>query len=152
MKQTLLTFPIKPLNNVGTAPKARLAANSQFQSSTSEVHLAGDDQKNYTEYTLTANGDGWDFPTSIIDSTPDALDNKNSGYTLYIVNSKGKFIEAVFENWTFPASLGTTISYTDLAGANQKRVPLRDDQSYSKTATDNLLAGRTFSTPATTTN
>src|SRR5205085_6394976 len=70
----------------------------------------------------------------------------------YIVNSKGKFIEAVFENWTFPASLGTTISYTDLAGANQKRVPLRDDQSYSKTATDNLLAGRTFSTPATTTN
>jgi hypothetical protein len=151
MKQTLNSFTIDPLTGAGTATTARLVADVPFQASTGEVHPAGDDKTNYTEFILTASGNGMEFPTSVIDTTDDSPDNPNATYTLYLMNGN-KQVGVVFERWAFKASLGASVTYTELSGANVHKVPLRDDQSYSKTQIDVLIQGRTFSTPATTTD
>lgn len=145
MKQTLQAFSVKPLNPTGTAPTARLAADVPFQASTGEVHPAGDDQRNYTEYALTVAGDGWTFPSSIIDTTNDSSD-PNATYTLFIMNGN-KLIETVFERWTFDASLGVAITFQELLNDNQVKVPYTEE-SYSKTQVNALIEGRSFANPS----
>jgi hypothetical protein len=139
MKQTLASFTITPVNGNGAATKARLAADVPFQASTGGLHLAGDAEQNYTEITLTVDGDELTFPTTVVDSTTDS-DDPNATYSLYLVNSRGKQVGTLFERWSFDASLGTTIQYQDLAARNQFKVPLRDDEVYTKTQTDIRIA------------
>jgi hypothetical protein len=147
MKQTLASFIITPSTGSGEATTARLAADVQFQATTGEVHPPGSDRENYTEYTLTDSGDGKVFPQSVIDSTDDS-DDPNATYTMFLMNGN-KQVGVLFERWRFPSGLGSFITYSDLTGYNTNKVPLRDDQVYTKNQVDNLLAGRTFATPAT---
>lgn len=152
MKQSLTSFPISPLSGSPTTTKARLAADVQFTANTGEVHLPGDAKHNYVEYALTVSGDRRLFPTaSGIDSTTDSSD-PNATYTMYLLDANNKEVGTLFERWMFDASLGATIQYTELESRNTHKVPLRDDQVYTKMQTDNLLTGRSFATPATTTN
>lgn len=118
---------------------ARLAADVPFRAETGELHPAGDSQRNYVEYSLIESGNGRLFPASVIDTNTDSS-NPNSTYTLYLVNSRGKEVGTVFERWVFDASLGLTVTYGKLEAHNVNRVPLRDDQSYSKVQTDLLIA------------
>jgi hypothetical protein len=152
MKQTINTFPISPISGSPLAVKARLAADTQFIASTGELVPAGNSQTNYVEYTLSSLGNGRVFPTaSDIDSTTDSS-NPNATYTMYLMDSRGKEIGTLFECWMFDASLGPSILFSELEDRNVHKIPLRDDQVYSKMQVDNLLLNRTFASPATVSN
>lgn len=150
MKQALNTFTITPLNGSPGATRARLAADVPFTATTGEHHPAGNASQNYVEYDLTVSGDGQIFPTANgIDSTTDSTD-PNATYTMYLIDIRGKEIGTLFERWMFDASFGPSVLWTELEARNSHRIPLRDDQVYSKMQVDNLLLNRTFASPATT--
>jgi hypothetical protein len=151
MKQTLATFPIQSLaGQSGSGFKVRYAADSQFRALTGELYLAGDSTRHYFDITLTNNGGVWTFPTTEFDTTDDSTD-PNATYTAWVVNSSDKQLYTLFERWTFRASLGTTITWTDLETSNVVRVPLRDDTAYSKVQTDLRIASAlNVGNPATT--
>lgn len=141
MKQTLNTFTITPLGGSPAAVYARLAADQQFTASTGEVIPEGNAKTNYVEYTLAVLGNGRTFPAAVIDSTTDSTD-PNATYTMYLMDSRRKEIGTLFERWMFDASLGVSFDYRTLEARNVHRLPLRDDQVYTKMQIDNLFLRR----------
>lgn len=138
MKQTLASFTLTPAPSWGNAPKVRVFADSQFTASTEEVHPEGNYAENYETITLVADGNGWEFPTTVFDTTDDSSD-PNATYSAVVMNGT-KLVYTIFERWAFKAGLGSTITYVDLETSNVTRVPLRDDTSYSKGQTDLRIA------------
>jgi hypothetical protein len=139
MKQTLQGFTIEPLTGAGSAPKVRVAADVPFESTTGEYHPEGDAKRHYTDYLLTQEGDGWALSDTIFDTTDDSTD-PNATYSAWVVNGN-KVILNLFGRWSFPASFGTTVTRSALEAYNTHKVPLRDDQAYSKIQINLLLAG-----------
>jgi hypothetical protein len=137
MKQILQSFSLGPINGISGVPKLRFAADGQFSASTGEVHLDGNDKENYTEIALTQNGDEWVFPDTELDTTDDSSD-PNASYTLYLLDGRNKLLRTIFERWAFTASWGASVNYGRAEAFNVNRVPLRDDQSYSKRQSDAL--------------
>jgi hypothetical protein len=137
MKQILQSFSLGPINGISGVPKLRFAADGQFSASTGEVHLDGNDKENYTEIALTQNGDEWVFPDTELDTTDDSSD-PNASYTLYLLDGRNKLLRTIFERWAFTASWGSSVGYGQAEAFNVNRVPLRDDQAYSKRQSDGL--------------
>jgi hypothetical protein len=146
MKQTLQSFTIQELVGFGSTFTLRVAATRKFQASTGEVHLDGDYGSHYFTITGVVAGTTGAIPPTVFDTTTDALDEKSAGYTAWLYNGT-KLVRTIFEDFAFPASFGSVISYADLVAYNERKVPLRDDQAYSKNQanaiflTDGLAAG-----------
>jgi hypothetical protein len=144
MFATPVTVSSKALTNWrygGTTAKLRIVLNQRIVTSDGEIRMPGSINAGtwYKDVTCTVSGTTLTVPQiQYLDSTVNS-DTPTATYTAVFFDSKNVKRETFLSDFRVPASLGTTLSWTQLITYNQGQARPPTPEYYSKDQTNALI-------------